>query len=384
MELGRLSIAVLTCLLLLSLFAVGSSMPVAADDEYTISISGSVDTPTREVPVFGGKEISAIAKADIGDTITVDVEAPNSGTKYTTVLINEDQKTVDFVDMEGDDSGDYDLGDPRRPSYGTLYPGSYLFAVENSTTGAREKIHPLVIKGFETTVSAPDSATVGDQVDVDVSVTQLNDSATNNYVEIVVADDKQNITKTANKDGSQYTASFDTGELDTGSYNVYATVRGNEEIYGDEEIIYGISDGQSLSIESSDSGSTTEEEGSGGGGGAPVAPATERTTQGPTSTPTASGNTTATGTATTAPSTAPSGGGADTATEPPTQTPDASNSADTGNTSVTADTASTDVLTPSSSTPIQTDTRLPGFGFGALLVSSIICLLILKSRLQRR
>lgn len=377
MERGRLSATVLMCLLVLSLLAVSISIPVAADGEYTITIDGSVDTPTREVPVFGGKNISAIAKADVGESITVEVAAPSSSTSYTTVLINENQKTVDFVDMKGDDSGVYDLGSPRRPGYSTLDPGSYLFAVENSTTGAREKIHPLVIKGFDTSISAPGSATVGDEITVDVTVTRVNDSATNNYVEVVVADGEQNISKTATKDGSQYTASIDTSSLDTGSYKVYATVRGNEEVYGGEEVIYGISDEQSLSLESEDSQSTTE--GSGGGpGGAPVA----GTTASPATTSSA---TTSTGSPPQPdPTTAPSSdentqSNTGNSGDSPERSPDTEATEGSGGETAAS---GTDVVTPNTQSSVTTETRLPGLGLGAVAVVWLMMIAMLQRRLR--
>lgn len=381
MEREWISAVILTCLLISSVLAVGMAVPVAADSDYTITIAGSVDTPTREVSVFGGKEISAIAKADVGDTVTVEVSAPDSSTSYTTVLINENQKTVDFVDMEGDDSGEYDLGDPRRPGYGTLDPGSYLFAVENSTTGAREKIHPLVIKGFKTEITAPGSATVGDQINVDVTVTRVNDSATNNYVEVVVADDEQNISKTATKDGGQYTASVDTTSLDEGSYQVYATVRGSKEVYGGEEVIYGVSDDQSLSLDSEDSESTTEEEGAGGGGpGGGITDTTETTAQ--SATTTVGENTTATSVAT-----ASQDEGSSAAVETEASTPPAEGSNNpSGDTTSGAEEStpadSTEVITPATSSAVATETQLPGFGVITVILCTLVVIIIVRLRLH--
>lgn len=381
MDRGRLSAATLSCLLILSLLAVGMSMPVAANGGYTITIDGSVDTPTREVPVFGGKDISAIAKADVGDTVTVDVEAPSSSTTYTTVLVNSDQKTVDFVDMQGDDSGDFDLENPRRPGYDTLNPGSYLVAVENSTTGAREKIHPLVIKGFDTSVSAPGSATVGDQISVDVTVTRVNDSATNDRVEVVIADEEQNISTTATQDGSQYTASIDTEKLDAGSYNVYATVRGEEEVYGGEEVIYGISDAESVSLEAADSGSTTGDSGAGGGGGGGGGPVGETAT---TQTSATAEGTESTATVTSAPqSDTATSVGSSTSSQPDTESPaDNTPVGDTDEPGTETESGTTEVVTPSTPSSVTTETSLPGFGTVSMAVAGLLGVVILRLRLD--
>jgi hypothetical protein len=322
-----------------SLLLTAVTSPVVADTEYEISVEGSVDTPTRTVELEGATyNVSAIGKAESGESIDVTVQAPDPDQDYDVYLYNSDRQIVEGESGEGNDTVTFDLTD--------LDAGTYVFAVQER--GANQVIHPFIIKGFDTTIDAPTSATVGDDVTVEVTTDQLSDNATNDRVEVVIAGDAQLTRTTATGSDDTYTATIDTGGLDPGSYRVYANVRGEEVVF-DERVIFGVSDAQTLDLaeaESDDSGN--EGGGSGAGSGSQTTTADPATGTDQSPTPSADSTT----------------------FEPSTSTPtsDQSVTDDTTPTSGqasdgTADgptTETAEVLSPSQS-QTTTDTVIPGF-----------------------
>ena len=322
-----------------SLLLTAVTSPVVADTEYEISVEGSVDTPTRTVELEGATyNVSAIGKAESGESIDVTVQAPDPDQDYDVYLYNSDRQIVEGESGEGNDTVTFDLTD--------LDAGTYVFAVQER--GANQVIHPFIIKGFDTTIDAPTSATVGDDVTVEVTTDQLSDNATNDRVEVVIAGDAQLTRTTATGNDDTYTATIDTGGLDPGSYRVYANVRGEEVVF-DERVIFGVSDAQTLDLaeaESDDSGN--EGGGSGAGSGSQTTTADPATGTDQSPTPSADSTT----------------------FEPSTSTPtsDQSVTDDTTPTSGqasdgTADgptTETAEVLSPSQS-QTTTDTVIPGF-----------------------
>ena len=322
-----------------SLLLTAVTSPVVADTEYEISVEGSVDTPTRTVELEGATyNVSAIGKAESGESIDVTVQAPDPDQDYDVYLYNSDRQIVEGESGEGNDTVTFDLTD--------LDAGTYVFAVQER--GANQVIHPFIIKGFDTTIDAPTSATVGDDVTVEVTTDQLSDNATNDRVEVVIAGDEQLTRTTATGSDDTYTATIDTGGLDPGSYRVYANVRGEEVVF-DERVIFGVSDAQTLDLaeaESDDSGN--EGGGSGAGSGSQTTTADPATGTDQSPTPSADSTT----------------------FEPSTSTPtsDQSVTDDTTPTSGqasdgTADgptTETAEVLSPSQS-QTTTDTVIPGF-----------------------
>jgi PGF-pre-PGF domain-containing protein len=270
MERHRGFAAVILCVLLLCTAALAMSSPVVANDEYEITVPGSVDTPTRDVEIQGETyEISSIAKAEINTSVDVEVTAPDADSEYRLYLYNSDNQVVTTPGdgagsplYSGDTTATFDLTG--------IESGTYAFGVQEGS-GAPDAIHPLVIEAFDTSIaSAPGSATVGDDITVDVEVTRDSEAdagVTKDRVEVVIASDSQNITTTAEEDGGDYTATIDTSSLSAGSYDVYATVRGTEEVLGEDEVL-GISDDQSLRLDAPDDESTESPDGGGGGGGA--------------------------------------------------------------------------------------------------------------------
>ncbi|MGQ4557357.1 hypothetical protein [Halobellus sp. GM3] len=366
-------VGIVICVVVLSGVFIGGSDPVAADSEYDITIPGSIETPTREVAVYGSTyEISAIGRAESGDSVDVEVTAPDSDQEYEVYLYNSDQNVVERTRLEGDDTATFDLSDLD------LDAGTYVFTVQEQ--GSTETIHPFVIKGYDISVTSPKSATVGAEIEVDVSLYQIDQSATNNRVEVVVAGEDQDTTATASENGSRYTATIDTDSLAAGSYRVYANVRGEKEVLG-EKVMFGISDPQSLDLESgSTSESTSESGGGGGGGGGALPPGTTEGTETVTATQTPA-NQTATSTVNTTTSNQST---SENSRDQVTDNTDSS-SGTTGSLGSTTpkrtDTTPTpmNVVTPNEQSP-TTETNTPGFDLTLLGVLFVVAILLARGR----
>jgi hypothetical protein len=136
-----------------------------------------------------------------------------------------------------------------------------VFVVQEQ--GATQVIHPLVIKGYDTSVEAPTTATYGEEIAVNVTADPIEENITHDRIEVVIAGQNQQIRETAVKMDDTYTAIIDTRDLTPGVYDVYANVRGKKIVF-DEQVIFGISDARTLTVESttstSDSPGTTAQQ----------------------------------------------------------------------------------------------------------------------------
>lgn len=224
-------------------------------------------------------------------------------------------------------------------------------------------IHPLLIRGYMVSVSAPAEAAIDEPLRVEATPQQLRGTELD-HVEFIVTDGTDRVRKNATKSGDTYVADIDVSSLDPGSYEVYATVRGSNVVFGEAEF-FGVNQGQQLDLVESaptESGSSGGDSAGGGGGGGGATTAT------PTVTPTATKTEGESPTSTSIPVPSPS----------PSATPP---STETGSPipSVTSD---DDVVTPVSSTPTPSPTSGSGPGFG--LLAALIALLGLMLRANWR
>lgn len=353
------------CILASSVLLLGVASPATAADEYQITIDGSVDTPTRQVTVEGRSfDVTAVAKADAGDSIDVDVTDPDQSEEYRVLLYNADQDIMDSERfLTGNQTVTFDTSDFDAES------GSYAVVVQ--ADGVDEAVHPLVIKGYDLSVNAPASATPGDNVEVEVDVTVLTPnevSEANDRVEVVIAGENQDIRQTASGGNGEYSVSMDTDSLDSGSYNVYATMRNDSKtVFGRAEL-FGISDTQEVELTSgSDNEDNEGEDQTGGGGGSLGGGAGSTTT---TSTPNEETQT-ATPIVLTRTSTPTDTESDNDKTSTPDQPSPDGNSEETEES--TATTTPPNVITPTEQPKVTTDTSLPGFNLslvGALALAT--------------
>lgn len=215
--------------------------------EYSLSTDVEQDVPDRNVDFEGDTyTISKISRVNEGGTVQVDASGP-SDKRYEVQLRNpdnsiEESKPVPFDDSDGDADLTYNLPDPDNSS-----PGSWAFVTVQD--GDIKKIHPTIIKAYDVSHTGSSTADQGDSFNVTVEVTQLSDEKDINYVQVVLANDIEDVTATATKTNGNYEATISTDSLGTGDYSLYATVRGNKEVRNRDELL-GFSDSTTVTIES--------------------------------------------------------------------------------------------------------------------------------------
>ena len=243
----------LLCLLIL----VTVPLAVSAAD-FNISSNQTIDVADRTVERGGNTfEITSITQVDPDEQVTVSVDAPD-GTDFTMYLYDENQTIV--RGYEGTGSTDFDI---PVADHGASKAGTYAFIVQSD--GVNEAAHPLVVRGYSVSTDTPSSVTAGENISVEGEFTQLRGESFD-QIDVVVAateTDKQ-VVKQAAVDGDTFSVSVPTDDLESGSYDVYAVVRGSSTVLGQKEVL-GLSSPQLLEIEADD-GKEGSSGGSGGGG----------------------------------------------------------------------------------------------------------------------
>lgn len=340
---------------------IASLVPVALSASYDMTVSGSIDTPTRTVSIDGDQhEVSAVAEAKPGDTVSVSVSAPTDA-DYRVNLYNGDRQVVAQRPGTGDEEVRFDLTDYE--------PGSYMLLLYKD--GDHKDAFPVIVSGYDVAMDAPSSATVDSDMTVDVSIAKTTDVEAPDSVEVVFANSTHTQRVTAQKtDSSTYQATVSLQDVSLGDYRVYAVVHGSETAFDDDhKEVLGISDATTVTVQRQQ---TTEESSESTSGSS----STERTT---TTTTTATATTT---TETTSPNTS---------TQTATTTPNQSSTSQTTHsspttTTTTAPPSTTDqVLTPATSTAsTSTSTSTPGPGVPGFeltgTVLAVLCALYLGIR----
>ena len=234
---------------------------VAADDHYTITVeNGEIDVPERTVEVEGQEfTVSSIASIEPGEELSVSVVAPEDGL-YNVHLYDEDYNIEDTESFTGDDSASYDTTG--------IDPGTYSLVVE--ADGVFERIQPVVITAYETTVSVPESVSEDESFTVDISTTEHSDvdAPTIETVEVVIADggSTDRITATEDDANEAYTATVD--NYSPGEYRLFVSVSASEDPDGDSVDIISMSDERSLTVTEAETDDGNDGDGGGGAGGA--------------------------------------------------------------------------------------------------------------------
>lgn len=348
--------AVLLALLVLaSGIAVGAT--ATAQPTASITAADAQPIPEQQLTIEGATFTPAtVSVHDPGDTLSVDITVSNDAL-YRVPIYNTQEQIVTQERRSSDATLEFDLGGYTA--------GTYMVTVVQD--GTYLALHPLLVRGYDVSVDAPASAPADGTVTIDASVRKLR-GETLEYVEVVVTDGDQRVrTRMSGNDG-EYSATVDLTDLEPGSYEVYATIRGSTDAYGEAEFL-GVNEGVPLELEAA-----TPTPGGGGSGGGddptPTETPTRTVTQGtpvvtatstvtastPTGTPTATDSTATPTSATVGPTTSP--------TTTPTPTDDG---------------VVTPASPPPSSSPTPT-TGQPGFGPLALgLASALVALLVRRA-----
>lgn len=330
------------------LVITAGSAAVAADGQYTLSMTDAIDTPTRTVTVEGTQfTVSAIGQVQPDSQISFGVDAP-SGTDYSVYLYNADREIVDTDRMTGSGTGSF-------PTDG-LEPGSYMLVV-NGPDGKYRAVHPVVIAGYEVQLTVPSGTQAGDSVTFSVELSQIDGtSEAANWVEVVVSKDGEDRHLTATKESAgRYTVT--TTLQEAGTYHVYANVRGTEQVEGRDEVL-GASYSQQLSVseQTPTPTATPATEGS----------SSQQSTQTATPTATSTETATATPTATEEPTVSPTDSSTPSPTDRTTATPSPTATPSSKQNVITPDAAGTDAGQTSTTGSL-------GFGVGV----AAFCLAVL-------
>jgi hypothetical protein len=396
-------VTVVSAAVVLVLSAGLAAPTTLAPEDYTLSIDDSIDIPDRSVTIEGTEyDVRAFGRFAPGDTISVDVTAP-AGREYRVNLYNWKIQVEDTYAMTG--SGEAVLETDDVP------PGTYFVAVVND---GFQKVFPVVVEGYDLTLSTTDSVERGTTVDVSLSVTQQASTDQPNAVQVVLGNDSEAMRVEATRtDSGSYEAEVSTDSLSPGDYALYGVIRGDEETDDGEKISLAVTDRFELTVTEPPTSTPTPtatpadsgDEGTGGGdagggdtGGGDTSGDTggDSSTATPTQTPTPATMTT-TPTATSTPeSTTPTATAAP-ATTTPTVTPATSTATPTNETATptssptptptappTTTVAADDPTTPQPTTrpPTQSATAGDGAGFGTVI--ALLAVLVGTLLLARR
>lgn len=266
---------------------------VASAATYAVTIDGGIDTPDKSVELEGSSyTVRGIASIDAGDTIEVSVDHP-TGESYRVYLYGNKDGARQILLTKYRESGStvtFDTSD-----YPDLFPpGTYTVALH--ADGKYRAVYPFVVSGATLAVDQPDAVTKGDTATIQATASPTDDRVDLTGVEFVLHGNDMSKRVSASGSGGDYSASFETADLPTGEYTIYA-VANNDSVTpkGNQEIV-ALSTENTLTVTSDGSGTTTSTGGGGGGGGLPGGSdggETQTTTASTTVTTTSVGSTTA-------------------------------------------------------------------------------------------
>lgn len=330
--------------LLLVLALVVVPLTGLAATEYGITADPSMDTPT-ETTTYEGNEytVSSVTPVTADETISVQTSAPE-GAFYDIIFRGPENQIISSYRTADDASQTID--------YIPAEAGTYAITIQDD--GTAQTVQPVVVQGYDITLSTAESVERGESVTIEASVSERSIEKHSSFdrVELVIGNENLEVREQMNQaDDKVYTATVSTDDFETRSYNVYAVVRGDKEVRQRDEIL-AISDASSFEITAAAATDTPSDSNPSGSPGteptdSTATPTTTSTTT-PTTTPTT--NATATPTITTAPTATPADG---TPSTSPTATDDSG------------------VIDPSTATATPT-TDADGPGFSGLLAALAI------------
>ncbi|WP_135306450.1 hypothetical protein [Haloarcula amylovorans] len=319
--------------------------PVTAVSGYDLSGDPSIETPSRTVEYDGLEyNISSVSRIAADEAMTITADVPD-GTNYNLNLRGPDNELIISESKTGDTT-------QTLSYFGAGEAGTYAATIQ--TDGNTVAVYPIVIAGYDVTVSGPDSVEAGESATFEAQVSELDVEKHSSLesVEIVVGNDDTYVTKEMTKQGGSYTATVPTDKFEPGTYNAYAIVQGDEEVRQRAEIL-GVSAISELTLSEADQSTTA---GGGDSGGAESTPSTQT----PSSTAEPSTDETT--------STEPSA----TTSSPAAATPGTNTESESATETTTDESG---VIAPSTQTPVETTAGSgPGFTVAGSLIAIVLCL----------
>jgi len=268
-------------LLLLGMLLV-SSVAVAAS-EYTLSASPSIDIPDQTTTYQDTEyTVGSITRVFAGESVSVQTTVPSNAT-YDLHFRGPDNQIVSTHSGTGDSTHTLDY-------FGAGQAGTYVVTVRDKNQ--IQSVHPVILAGYELTVESPDSVTAGDSATITANLSEqsVEKHSSLDHVELVIGTDTIQIQERMEQQGDgTYRTTVSTADLDTETYNMYVTVRGDAEVRQRPEIL-GVSDQTTLTItdqstETTGASSSGSSSNSAGGNTEPTQTATPTPTPTPTATP---------------------------------------------------------------------------------------------------
>lgn len=213
----------------------GAVAVATASEHYDVTSAGSIDVPDRTDTLYGQDfEIESIGYATPGETIEATAQAP-ADKDYILYMYDNQGKRVGFSRMIGNDSASF--------STDGLDPGTYVLTVRADEE--YKVIHPVVVPGYEPTVSTPGAVTPGESFIAEVDLSEPNDGTPDaDKINVTRIEDGEAVESTTIEiDGSDTYEAELTAPDEEGEVRLLTTVLGEESIaYTSEKEILGISD----------------------------------------------------------------------------------------------------------------------------------------------
>lgn len=227
----RLVELVVVCLLV--------SASAGAAGEFTVAVDGSYETPEDTVTVEGDQfTVSSVGVVGAGETMTVRVDAP-ADERYQINLYTLDQQIQAFRAGSGDETVTFETD--------SLEPSSYVVAIDDN--GEFFAVHPVVVSGYDVTVSVPERAPAGEGFDAEVTIEHRAGDLDPGAVELAVWNGRtrERVGTTRVADGV-YRASVPA--LANGTYRVSGAVIAENRVDGEENPL-GVSEPTTLAVDES-------------------------------------------------------------------------------------------------------------------------------------
>ena len=225
---------------------------------YSMSPSGSQDVieiSERQIDSeYGSATISSLSSIGAGDSVAVAVGVGAEEMNPNLQIRDQDNSILKLRSNVTDGSVqtfESSVFVPAGQSDTTA--GTYLISLWSE--GELVAAHPVVVQGYDVSVSVPESVEKGSNTTVtaDLSERDLPINSDVESVEIAIGDDDAEIqTEMTQSDSGSYSATIDTSELDTNSYRVYVGVRGDAETELGENELLAITEAPDLSVKDND------------------------------------------------------------------------------------------------------------------------------------
>ncbi|WP_265110603.1 MSCRAMM family adhesin SdrC [Halosolutus halophilus] len=237
---------------------------VAADSEYELTVDDAIETPTETVEIEGSEyDIDEIAVIESGEPIEMEV---TSAENYYVILYNTDGDSEyrEYLSADepavtmGDDGDDFDTS--------ALESGTYMLSLEPDDQG-REAVTPVVVQGYDVTLAYPTTAEQGSEIEVEATVEPIDGLARPETVDVAIWEGNDVTEVTLEHEGeTSYGTTVSLAAFDTGTYDVYGAVVGDETVDGYPTTL-AVENGATLTVTSdetdadgSDSDATTGNE----------------------------------------------------------------------------------------------------------------------------